>query len=104
MVSASPQKTAKNSRQKFGIWPPNPIFEPFFRDFSAVFFYSLGESGTEKVPQRTFAPKILPNFRELSGAICLKTLVLLGRALELFRKFFGTVPALFWLLGFSFGP
>ena len=41
---------------------------------------------------------------ELSGAICLKTLVLLGSALELFRKFFGAVRAffgfgvLFWLL------
>ena len=36
---------------------------------------------------------------ELSGAICLKTLILLGRALELFRKFFGTVRAIFWLWG-----
>ena len=34
---------------------------------------------------------------ELSGAICLKTLVLLGSALELFRKFFGAVRAIFWL-------
>ena len=33
---------------------------------------------------------------ELSAAICLKTLVLLGSALELFRKFFGTVRAIFW--------
>ena len=37
---------------------------------------------------------------ELSGAICLKTLVSLGSALELFRKlFFGTVRAIFWLWG-----
>ena len=35
---------------------------------------------------------------ELSGAICLKTPVILGRALELFRKFLGTVRATF--LGF----
>ena len=35
----------------------------------------------------------------LSGAICLKTLVLLGSALELFRKFFGTVRAIFWVWG-----
>ena len=35
--------------------------------------------------------------------ICLKTFVLLGSALELFRKFFGTVRAIFWLWG-SFWP
>ena len=45
---------------------------------------------------------------ELSGAICLKTLVLLGSARKLFRKFFGAVRAisgfgvLFWLLTLSF--
>ena len=38
---------------------------------------------------------------ELSGAICLKTLVLLGSTIELFRKFFGTVRAIFWLWGSS---
>ena len=36
---------------------------------------------------------------ELPGAICLKTLVLLESALELFRKFFGAVRAFFWLWG-----
>ena len=36
---------------------------------------------------------------ELSGAICLKILVLLGSALELFRKFFGAVRAIFRLWG-----
>ena len=36
---------------------------------------------------------------ELSGAICLKTLVLLGSALELFIKFFGTVRAIFGVWG-----
>ena len=36
---------------------------------------------------------------ELSGAICLKTLVLSGSALDLFRKFFGTVRAIFWVWG-----
>ena len=41
---------------------------------------------------------------ELSGAICLKRIVLLGSALEWFRKFFGAVRAIlglwgsFWLL------
>ena len=34
---------------------------------------------------------------ELSGAICLRTLVLLGNALTLFGKFFGAVRANFWL-------
>ena len=38
---------------------------------------------------------------ELSGAICLKTLVLLGSALEVFRNFFGAVREMFWL-GASF--
>ena len=41
---------------------------------------------------------------ELSGAICLKILVLLGSALELFRKFLGAVRAIVWLWGVLFGP
>ena len=41
---------------------------------------------------------------ELSGAICLTTLVLLGTAIELFRKVFGTVRASCSALGFFFGP
>ena len=44
------------------------------------------------------------DFAELSGVICLRTLVLLGDALELFRKCFGAVRAIFWLWGSSFGP
>ena len=40
---------------------------------------------------------------ELSGVICLKALVLLGNdpvsPLELFRKFFGAVRAIFWFCG-----
>ena len=36
---------------------------------------------------------------ELSGAICLKTLALLGSALELLGDFFGTVRAILWLWG-----
>ena len=36
---------------------------------------------------------------ELSGAICLKTLVLMGSVLELFRKFLGAVRSIFWLSG-----
>ena len=52
-------------------------------------------SWTEKVPQRTLAIKIAELSGELSGLICLK----LGSALELFRKFFGTVHAILWLWG-----
>ena len=40
---------------------------------------------------------------ELSGAICLRTLVLLGSALESFRKVFGALRAIFGLRG-SFLP
>ena len=36
---------------------------------------------------------------EISGAICIKTLVLLGSALDLFRKFFGAVHMIFWHCG-----
>ena len=36
---------------------------------------------------------------ELSGAICIKTLVSLGGALEWFRKFFGALRAIFWFWG-----
>ena len=41
---------------------------------------------------------------ELSGVICLKTLVLVGSALELFRKCFGTVRAIFWFWGSFLAP
>ena len=34
---------------------------------------------------------------EFSGPICLKTLVLLGSARELFKKFSGAVRAILWL-------
>ena len=40
---------------------------------------------------------------ECSGAICLKTLVLMGSALKLFRKFFGAVRAILWLWGSLLG-
>ena len=41
---------------------------------------------------------------ELSGANCLKALVLLGSALELFGSFFGAVRAIFWLWGSFLAP
>ena len=62
-----------------------------------------------RVRDRKGAPKNLrdKDFAELSGelsaAICLKTLVLLGSALKLFRKFSGAVRAIFWFWGFFFG-
>ena len=53
---------------------------------------SLCMSGTEKVPQdKDFAELS----GELSGAKCLKTFFVMGSALELFRKFLGTVRAFF---------
>ena len=49
---------------------------------------------------KNFCDKDFAEFSaELSGAICLKTLVLLGSVLELFRKFFGAVHAILWLWG-----
>ena len=47
---------------------------------------------------------ILPNFRvNFLVRFCLETLILLGSALALLRKFFGAVRAMFWLWG-SFWP
>ena len=59
----------------------------------------------DKVRDRKGTPKNLcdKDFAEhsgdLSAAICLKTLVLLGSALELFRTFIGAVRAILWLWG-----
>ena len=54
---------------------------------------------------KSFCNKIFAELSgELSGAICLTTLVLLGSALEFFRKFFGTVRAFLLALGFFFDP
>ena len=38
-------------------------------------------------------------FADLAGEICLKTPVLVHRALELFRTFFSAIRAIFWLWG-----
>ena len=57
-------------------------------------------SGAEKGTPKNFCDKDFAELSgEFSGAICLKPLVLLGSALELFRKFFGTVHAIFWVWG-----
>ena len=56
-----------------------------------------------KVRDRKGTPKNLCNkdfaelSGELSGATCLKALVLLGIALELFRELFGAICAILWL-------
>ena len=56
------------------------------------------KSGTEKVPQRTCATKILPNFRvNIRVRFASKPLFSLDSTLELFRKLFGAVRAIFWL-------
>ena len=63
----------------------------------------LQDSGTEKVPQRTCATKILPNFRvNFLARFASQPLfywVMTGNPVELFRKFFGTVRAILWLWG-----
>ena len=61
---------------------------------------SLGRSAQRKGTPKNFCDKDFAELsRELSGAICLKILVWLGSALELFRKFFAAVRAIFWLWG-----
>ena len=60
---------------------------------------------TRKGTPKNFCDKDLIELSgELSGAICLKTLLLLGSALELFRKFFGAVRAIFWRWGSFLAP
>ena len=62
----------------------------------------------EKVPQRTFATKISPNFRvNFLVRFASKPLfywVMTINPLELFRKFFGAVRAIFWLWGSFWAP
>ena len=57
--------------------------------------------GTEKVPQRNCVTNVLPNVRvNFLGRIASKPLfywVMTGNPLELFRKLFGAVRAMFWL-------
>ena len=62
-------------------------------------------SGTEKVPLRTFATKISPNFRvNFLVRFASKPPFLWVSALELFRKFLGAVRAIFWLWGSFLAP
>ena len=58
-------------------------------------------SGPEMVPPKNSCDKDFAELSgELSGAICLTTLVIMGTTLELVRKFFGAVRAIFLALGF----
>ena len=76
--------------------PPPPPSEVFF--FCSGSFFTI--IGVRKGTPKNFCDKDFAELSgELSGAICLKTLVLLGSALELFRYFFGTVCLIFWLWG-----
>ena len=65
-------------------------------------------SGTEKGTPKNFCDKDFAELSgELSGAICLKTLVLMevtGNPLKLFRKIFGAVRPIFWLWGSFLAP
>ena len=72
------------TRRRFGSRERLVNNEPQFKVLQKPpFFYSR----TEKEPQRIFATNFLPKLSgELSGAICFKNLVLLGSALDLFRK------------------
>ena len=64
--------------------------------------------GTEKVPQRNCVTKILPNVRVnflarfASKPLCYWEMT--GNPLEMFRKFFGAVRAIFWLCGSFLAP
>ena len=65
----------------------------------------LPKAGPKKGTPKNFCDKDFAELSgELSGPICLKTLVLLGRSLKLLRKFFGTVRAIFWVWGSFLAP
>ena len=61
-----------------------------------------------KVPQRNCVTKILPNvqvnFLVRFASKPLFCWVMTGNPLELFRKFFGAVRAIFWLCGSVLAP
>ena len=56
-----------------------------------------------QVPKELVRQRFAELSGELSGAICLKTLVLLCDALKSFRKLFGAVRAILWFWGYFFG-
>ena len=60
-------------------------------------FSALKLRDRKGTPKNIFQNDFAELLGDLSGAICLKTLVWLGSALELFRKFFGALRVIFWL-------
>ena len=62
------------------------------------------DQGQKRYPKEVMRQRFCRTFGELSGAVCLKILVLVGSALELFRRFFATVRVIFWLWGSFLGP
>ena len=88
------------------IWTSTPHPPPRTPDRAgSKFGQNQGSECLARVRDRKGTPKNLcdKDFAELSGelsdAICLKTLVFLGSAIDLFRKFFGAVRAILWLCG-----
>ena len=85
--------------------PPGQSPEKFVYVYMPFPFLILG---TEKVPQRKCVTKILPNVRvNFLVRFASKPLfdwIMTGNLLELFRKFFGAVRAIFWLCGSFLAP
>ena len=97
---ASPQSTCR-AEQK-----PGPR-KPQIRNVQ-ISNVAVLELGTEKVPQRNCVTKILPNVRvNFLVRFASKPLFyweMTGNPLELFRKFFVAVRAIFWFCGSFFAP
>ena len=74
----------------------------FSLTYSSDFHHIRDREGTTK---KLRAKEYAELSGEFSGAICLKTLVFfLGNTLDVFRKFFGAVRAMFWLSGSFLAP
>ena len=95
ILSREEEEVRKWVPKPFG--PEGPIVK--LNSFSALFKFRDKKGTPKNFCDQDFAELS----GELSGAICLKSLVLLGGALELFRKFFGAVRAICWLWGSFFG-
>ena len=89
-MKISKERTGNIAKRRLLVNPYRPEtqieFADFFRD--------------RKSTPKNFCDKDFAELSgELSGVICLKALVLLGSALESFRKFFGALRAIFWFWG-----
>ena len=71
---------------------------------SQSIFRGCSYQGQKRYPKELLRQRFRRTSGELSGAICLETLVLLGSALDLFRNFFATVRAIFWVWGSFLAP